>query len=144
MRTWGCLVALGVSCGVLCRAVFLLCISFLWLVLLLARSAVAVLERDVGQPKLNGRPKPESRPKPSGSRPEPSSVCEVRVHSACVQYGEVVGKKGGTMGEGGLVLAYAGCVGGQEPYGHRHCGPVAYGGCVRVCMCTLMPGNGYE
>ena len=63
---WGCLVALGVSCGVLCRAVFLLCISFLWLVLLLARSAVAVLERDVGQPKLNGRPKPESRPKPSG------------------------------------------------------------------------------
>ena len=65
MRTWGCLVALGVSCGVLCRAVFLLCISFLWLVL--ARSAVAELERDVGQPKLNGRPKPESRPKPSGS-----------------------------------------------------------------------------
>ena len=65
MRTWGCLVALGVSCGVLCRAAFLLCISFLWLVL--ARSAVAVLERDVGQPKLNGRPKPESRPKPSGS-----------------------------------------------------------------------------
>ena len=42
---YGCLVALGVSCGVLCRAVFLLCISFLWLVLLLARSAVAVLER---------------------------------------------------------------------------------------------------
>jgi hypothetical protein len=44
----------------------------LWLVL--ARSAVAELERDVGQPKLNGRPKPESRPKPSGSRPEPSGI----------------------------------------------------------------------
>jgi hypothetical protein len=88
---------------VLCRVVFLLCISFLWLAL--ARSAVAVLERDVGQPKLNGRPKPESRPKPSGSRPEPSSVCEVRVQSVCVQYSEVVGRKGGGMGEGGRELA---------------------------------------
>ena len=35
----GCLVALGVSCGVLCFVLFLLCISFVWLVL--ARSAVA-------------------------------------------------------------------------------------------------------
>ena len=106
MRTWGCLVALGVSCGVLCRAVFLLCISFLWLVL--ARSAVAELERDVGQPKLNGRPKPESRPKPSGSRPEPSRVCEVCVQGMCVQYGGVVGGvmgggRGGPRGHGGII-----------------------------------------
>ena len=136
------MITLGVGCELLCRAVFLLCVSFLCQVL--ARSAVAVLERGVGQPELNGRPKPESRPEPSGGRQKPSKVCDVRVHSAYARCGEVVGRLGGTMGGGGRVLAYGLRVGGREPYGRRYCGPVAYGGSVRLCLCTLLPGNGYE